>query len=201
MTSAKGSFDFLRTEFCVGTALIVDRIYFEGQLAVGEAVTAVFESVSLNFNDRYEPRTYVWGDVDRRWGKVQLGDIEGLVRQICRVQLGQGSTVHVRCSRSLLTWKLWLLLVCLRLSSRLATHLHVSHALCDTSDTRRATSRCSCCWVALIRSWVASVSRLSHRLLLLGIELAVLRISLSGGWQLLLLLLLLIGLRVAAVCR
>ena len=43
MTSANGSLDFLRMEFCVGTALIVDRIYLEGQLDVGEAVTAVYD--------------------------------------------------------------------------------------------------------------------------------------------------------------
>ena len=44
MTSANGSLDFLRMEFCVGTALIVDRMYFEGQFEVGEAVTAVFNA-------------------------------------------------------------------------------------------------------------------------------------------------------------
>ena len=41
MTSAKGSLDFLRSEFCVGTALIVDRTYRGGQLALGEGVTLV----------------------------------------------------------------------------------------------------------------------------------------------------------------
>lgn len=38
MTSANGSFDFLRREWVVGTALRVDRTYFEGQFASGEGV-------------------------------------------------------------------------------------------------------------------------------------------------------------------
>ncbi len=39
MTSANGSFDFLRREFVVGTALRVERTYFGGQFAFGEGVT------------------------------------------------------------------------------------------------------------------------------------------------------------------
>jgi hypothetical protein len=39
MTRANGSFDFLRSEWVVGTALSVDRTYFGGQLAVGDGVT------------------------------------------------------------------------------------------------------------------------------------------------------------------
>lgn len=38
MTSAKGSFDFLRRECVVGKALSVDRMYFGGQLASSEGV-------------------------------------------------------------------------------------------------------------------------------------------------------------------
>ena len=41
MTKANGSFDFLRRECVVGTALSVDLTYFGGQLASGEAVKAV----------------------------------------------------------------------------------------------------------------------------------------------------------------
>lgn len=36
--SANGSLDFLSSEFDVGTALIVERMYREGQLASGESV-------------------------------------------------------------------------------------------------------------------------------------------------------------------
>jgi hypothetical protein len=39
MTSAKGSFDFLRRECVVGTAFKVDRTNFGGQFASGEGVT------------------------------------------------------------------------------------------------------------------------------------------------------------------
>jgi hypothetical protein len=39
MTRAKGSFDFLRRECVVGTALRVERTYFGGQFASGEGVT------------------------------------------------------------------------------------------------------------------------------------------------------------------
>ena len=39
MTSAKGNFDFFSNECVVGTALRVERMYFGGQLAFGEAVT------------------------------------------------------------------------------------------------------------------------------------------------------------------
>ena len=38
---AKGSFDFLRRPFVVGTALRVERTYFGAQFASGEAVTLV----------------------------------------------------------------------------------------------------------------------------------------------------------------
>jgi hypothetical protein len=43
MTSANGSFDFLRSEPVVGTALRVERTNFGGQLASGEGVTLDFE--------------------------------------------------------------------------------------------------------------------------------------------------------------
>jgi hypothetical protein len=39
MTSAKGSLDFLRSEWVVGTALRVDLTYFGGQFASGDGVT------------------------------------------------------------------------------------------------------------------------------------------------------------------
>jgi hypothetical protein len=39
MTRANGSFDFLRRECVVGTALRVDRTYFGGQFASREGVT------------------------------------------------------------------------------------------------------------------------------------------------------------------
>lgn len=38
MTRAKGSFDFLRRECVVGTALRVDRTYLGGQLASSDGV-------------------------------------------------------------------------------------------------------------------------------------------------------------------
>lgn len=38
MMRAKGSFDFLRRECVVGTALSVDRTYLGGQFACGEGV-------------------------------------------------------------------------------------------------------------------------------------------------------------------
>ena len=38
MTSAKGSFDFLRRECVVGTAFRVDRMYFAGQLEAEDGV-------------------------------------------------------------------------------------------------------------------------------------------------------------------
>lgn len=41
--SANGSLDFLSSEFDVGTALIVERMYREGQLASGESVTLACE--------------------------------------------------------------------------------------------------------------------------------------------------------------
>lgn len=41
MTSANGSFDFLRRECVVGIALSVERTYLGGQLAVGDGVTLV----------------------------------------------------------------------------------------------------------------------------------------------------------------
>jgi len=43
MTSANGSFDFFRSEFVVGTALRVERTYFEEQLESGEGVTLDFD--------------------------------------------------------------------------------------------------------------------------------------------------------------
>lgn len=46
MTRAKGSFDFLRRECVVGTALRVDRIYLGGQLASSEGVQLDFSLVS-----------------------------------------------------------------------------------------------------------------------------------------------------------
>jgi hypothetical protein len=46
MTSAKGSFDFLRSECVVGTALRVERTYFGGQLASGEGVTLDFGTLA-----------------------------------------------------------------------------------------------------------------------------------------------------------
>ena len=46
MTSAKGSFDFLRSECVVGTALRVERTYFGGQLASGEGVTLDFKMLA-----------------------------------------------------------------------------------------------------------------------------------------------------------
>ena len=39
MTNAKGSFDFFKREYVVGTALRVDRTYLGGQFAWGEGVT------------------------------------------------------------------------------------------------------------------------------------------------------------------
>lgn len=39
MMRANGSLDFFRSEWFVGTALIVDRTYFGGQFASGEGVT------------------------------------------------------------------------------------------------------------------------------------------------------------------
>lgn len=39
--SANGSLDFLSSEFDVGMALIVERMYREGQFASGESVTLV----------------------------------------------------------------------------------------------------------------------------------------------------------------
>lgn len=42
MTRANGSFDFLSKLCVVGTALIVDRTYFGGQLEYGLGVTEVF---------------------------------------------------------------------------------------------------------------------------------------------------------------
>ena len=47
MTSAKGSLDFFSSELVVGTALIVDRTYLGGALAVGDGVTLVLNRVSL----------------------------------------------------------------------------------------------------------------------------------------------------------
>lgn len=41
MISAKGSLDFLRSEFVVGTAFNVERMYFGGQFAFSDAVTLV----------------------------------------------------------------------------------------------------------------------------------------------------------------
>ncbi len=46
MTRAKGSFDFFKSEWVVGTALSVDRICFGGQFASGDGVTLVYAFVS-----------------------------------------------------------------------------------------------------------------------------------------------------------
>lgn len=42
MTSEKGSFDFLSSELVVGTALRVERMYFDEQLAVSDGVTLTY---------------------------------------------------------------------------------------------------------------------------------------------------------------
>lgn len=39
MTRANGSLDFFSSEYVVGTALMVDRMYFGGQFACSEGVT------------------------------------------------------------------------------------------------------------------------------------------------------------------
>lgn len=43
MTRAKGSLDFFNKECVVGTAFTVDRMYFGGQLALGDCVTLVLK--------------------------------------------------------------------------------------------------------------------------------------------------------------
>lgn len=45
MTSAKGSFDFLRRLLVVGIAFNVERTYLGGQLAVGEFVALVYRVI------------------------------------------------------------------------------------------------------------------------------------------------------------
>jgi len=43
ITRAKGSLDFFKSEFVVGTALSVERTYLGGQLASGEGVTLDYD--------------------------------------------------------------------------------------------------------------------------------------------------------------
>ena len=102
---------------------------------------------------------------------------------------------------SLLSRKLGLLLVSLRLGSGLATHLHSSHSLSDVCNTR-CTLLSPRRWVALSRRRVSAISRLLRCwLVLLSVKaLAVLRVALCSHLWLLHLLLLLIRLSVAAVC-
>lgn len=46
MIKANGSFDFLRREWVVGTALSVDRTYLGGQFASGEGVTLDYNELA-----------------------------------------------------------------------------------------------------------------------------------------------------------
>jgi len=73
MMSAKGSFDFLRSEFVVGIAFSVDLTYLGGQLASGEGVTLdCCESISNRDPSIESQPTYIWGENEgwRRQVKV-----------------------------------------------------------------------------------------------------------------------------------
>lgn len=75
-------------------------------------------------------RTYIRGQNDRRRRQVQLGYVEGLVQEVCRVELVEGPDARLGLRRHLLGR--WL--------SRSWTHLHACHALRDATHTRRRSA-------------------------------------------------------------
>lgn len=138
----------------VGTALIVERIYREGQLASGESVTldCVRKAkkrwlVKAARISKVHVLTHILREDNWRRGEIQLRGVEWLSQEIRRIQLvedsGSGCLGHLRLLR-------------------LAAHLHASHALGDASDAsgRPLTSRRL---VSLIRSLVAAIGGLRCR--------------------------------------
>ena len=70
----------------VGTALIVDRTYFGGQLASGDGVTLDYKIVSYTIVSRkFHASTYVGWQDDGRRRHVEFGDMERLTDQVCRL--------------------------------------------------------------------------------------------------------------------
>lgn len=57
MTKAKGSFDFFKRLFVVGTAFMVDRIYFGGQLDSGLGVQELFGGKTIGGGGRSSSET------------------------------------------------------------------------------------------------------------------------------------------------
>ena len=114
----------------MGTALSVDRINFGGQFASGEGVQLDCLRVSLCKGTRARRRTYIRGQDDRRRREVQLGDVEGLVQEVCRIELVERPDARLRLRGHLLGR--WL--------SRSRSHLHACHALCDAAHTGRGSA-------------------------------------------------------------
>jgi len=77
MTSAKGSFDFLRRECVVGTAFKVDRTYFGGQFASGEGVTLDCRNVSRGLPMRNNNRLTFGGKMIGGGGNSNSATLNG----------------------------------------------------------------------------------------------------------------------------
>lgn len=103
---------------------------FGGQFASGEGVQLDCLLVSFCRETRAKRRTYIRGQDDRGRREVQLGHVEGLVQEVCRVELVEGADAWLRLRRHLLGR--WL--------SRACSHLHACHALRDAADTRRRSA-------------------------------------------------------------
>lgn len=151
--SANGSLDFFSSELDVGTALIVDRMYREEQLASGEAVTLVCSKTGLVSTSSYtqwhqaswggkkmgDAVSYIGREDDGRRRQIQLRGVEGLRQEVRRIQLVENGGPALLGHLGRL---------------RLASDLHAGHALGDARDAG-GRSWASRRLVSLVRSLVA----------------------------------------------
>lgn len=86
---------------------------------------------SVPARSRAARRTYIWGQDDRRRGKVQLGHVEWLVQEVCRIELVEWPDARLTLRRHLLgSWLSWP-----------RPHLHACHALRDATHAGCTRSR------------------------------------------------------------